>query len=926
MTHAEPVRDLGRLWPRVREGLATAVLGRLPDPPAELQLLRVNCEVAPAALRPLLEARRLVEAIVGEAKRRPDRAHPGRRRTLFGDTPERPTEAVVVDLWNQLARQPGARWVMVFDAVEQADEATLAALTQILRRPAEWMRLPLVLAFHCEPKGAAAELLAAVQARGADAVIRGDEAPGSEAPTIAWTSLPPEALRVLRAGALIGPGFEARIVAELLDLDPVAVLERLQQATDLGVPLEDRGQGRFSLPTAALSALSASLLPSLAQAWHRRLGRLLGARAAEQARKPPPPPDRRAKRAQIESPGEALVTEILDLSEDVVDLVMDGEEPAGDTKMSEGTVSAMSAEATPAEGAAGGDAKAVASGTAAQAAAGGEVATSDMSEGTGSEATASGEASAGAAEQAAAGGEAATSDMSSGTDAEAEERSASDVSAGTDGGAASAGSAGTSEQGTATARPDSGAQAVRRRKTEIAPSVWAHAPPVEPSAAPSGQQVRPLASRRRTQVFAGRAAALQPAEPPAPEAPVRAAPEPAAPASAAPEPVAPASAAPVRPEEQLIDEVRAAEHMRLAGEYEAAARHLCAAARKAADMGASQAAAQHAGNALSLLATLPPSAPRRALKVQALIELGRLQWLAAGYDFGFTLAQALATLESARAELDPDAPVDLAAELGQTIAGVCFDLGDPASLERALTELVAACKALEAAGDTLGANCLLNDQAAVLVRMGDPVRALQLLRASRQVFASPAPDDPIALREFAENEHLFARLPLHAQLRPGREEEGYAMGLDHALAAERAYRELGEARELARVWETMGRLELRRGRLEEAARRLEAAREAQTQLGDLAGLAHTSEALAEVRAQAGDAAEALTLLRDAVIHSRDKGTPLGLILIRRTFDAFAGRLAQQPEHAAGLQEVSILLSAGERELGLSQPAAVTAPA
>src|SRR5690606_33110817 len=103
---------------------------------------------------------------------------------------------------------------------------------------------------------------------------------------------------------------------------------------------------------------------------------------------------------------------------------------------------------------------------------------------------------------------------------------------------------------------------------------------------------------------------------------------------------APSRVVPTRLDDPLVDEARAAEHMRLAGEYDAAAQHLCEAARKAAEMGAPQAAAQHAHNALALLATLPASATRRLLRVQALIELGRLQWQSAGYELGFTLTQA----------------------------------------------------------------------------------------------------------------------------------------------------------------------------------------------------------------------------------------------------------------------------------------------
>ena len=142
------------------------------------------------------------------------------------------------------------------------------------------------------------------------------------------------------------------------------------------------------------------------------------------------------------------------------------------------------------------------------------------------------------------------------------------------------------------------------------------------------------------------------------------------------------------------------------------------------------------------------------------------------------------------------------------------------------------------------------------------------------------------------------------------------MGLDHALAAERAYHELGEARELGRVWETMGRLELRRGRAEPARLRLEAAAEVQTQLGDLTGLASTTEALSEALALCGRDAEAITLLRDSIVFNRDKGSPFGLTNNRRAYTALAGRLAGQPQHAAGLQEAAILLTAGERELGV----------
>jgi len=832
--------DPGRLWQRVRDRLATAVRGRLPDPPPELQLLRVSCEVAPAALRPLLEARRLTEAILGEARPKPpDRAKSLRRRTLFGEAPERATEAVLVELWNHLAQQTGSRWVVVFDAVEQADEATLAALTQIVRRQG-WLQLPLVLVFHGEPKEAAAELLLAVRTRDAAGVLRGEEPPTGEAQAIQWRTLPPEVLRVLRAGALIGPGFETRIVADLLSLEPLVVLELLQQATDLAVPLEDRGEGRFSLPTSALTALSTSLMPSLAQAWHRKLGRLLGARAGEEvaqarpSRPPLPPLPRREK-----MPSAAKVAEIIDLSEEVTDLTDE-------------------------------------SGLVAQVA-------NEMAAGTGAP-------------------EGAWGEVSAGTGAP----EGAEVSEGTGGGGA--GPADEVSEGTGPAIGGGPAWTVPAKGERVG------ALPQRPVAVDSPARV--VANNMSAETGGGGTPGWSPAR----RKTVFAAPAPGQGEAADPAGWgAPSRVVPARLEDPLVDEARAAEHMRLAGEFDAAAQHLCEAARKAAEMGAPQAAAQHARNALALLATLPASAGRRLLRVQALIELGRLQWQSAGYEFGFTLTQAQATLESARAELEADAPVELAADLAQAIAGVCFDLGDPRSLERAHAELVAAGAMLQTAGDATGAACLLNDQAAVLVRMGDPARALQLLRQSRKVFDPHADTDPVALREVAETEHLFARLPLHAQLRAGRELEGFAMGLDHARAAERAYRELGEVRELGRVWETIGRLELRSGRTEAAKERLDAAAEVQTQLGDLTGLAQTTEALSEVLMLLGRDAEAVTLLRDSVVFNRDKGSPLGLMQNRRSFTGLSERLAQRTELAGGLQEVAILLSAGERELG-TQPA------
>jgi tetratricopeptide (TPR) repeat protein len=641
-------------------------------------------------------------------------------------------------------------------------------------------------------------------------------------------------------------------------------------------------------------------MPSLAQAWHRRLGKLLGARAGEEAAagaRPARPPVPRAKARAFAVPGDTLAAEIIDLSAEVDDLAEEGAPdvhegmPEEASKLSEGTDTngdvrkdMPSGSATPAEpvgptlGPMPAQARPLARRKTMIAPA--RTPAADASKQAATEA--GGAAAAGPATQVAA-------EVGATTEAAAVTRAATEA---TTAAAAPAVAAEATTEAVAAPQAATEAAAAPQVATE-ADAVTQGAPEVVETATPT-----PVASvRTRTLVVA-----------PPPELPPEPEPE--------PEWSGPIAVVPARLDDPLVDEARAAEHLRLAGDFDAAAEHLCEAARKAADMGAPQAAVQHANEAMALLSTLPPSATRRHLRVSALIVIGRVQWQAAGYDLGFTLGQALATLDSARADIGADAPADLAVDLAQALAGVCFDLGDLRSLERALAELETAGKIMRAAGDEVGAACLLNDQAAVLVRLGNPGRALPLLKQSRQAFDARAGEDPVALRELAETEHLFARLPLSVTLRPGREQEGFEMGLTHARAAERAYHELGEARELGRVWETMGRLELRRGQLDAAKQRLESSLEVLTQLGDLMGLAQTTEALAELRAVTGADAEAVTHLRDSVVFNRDKGSPVGLMSNRQVFTALSERLAGQPQHADGLQEVAVLLGAGERELGI----------
>jgi tetratricopeptide (TPR) repeat protein len=345
-------------------------------------------------------------------------------------------------------------------------------------------------------------------------------------------------------------------------------------------------------------------------------------------------------------------------------------------------------------------------------------------------------------------------------------------------------------------------------------------------------------------------------------------------------------------------------------------------AREAADRGESQKAAETLQKALGQLGSKPTTAAHRRLRVLAQIELGRLQWQAAGPELGFTLSQALATLDAVRSEIDAADANDLAAELCQVIAGVCFDLGDMGSLARALDELAIAGRLLEAVGDTTRVARLLNEQAAVLMRMGETSRAKDLLRESRKVFQDRRTDDPVTVRELAETDHLTAWLPLYATMVAGREQDGYRLGHERAVAAEKAYRQLSDQRELARVWETMGRLERHMKRYDEATQHLAAAAETQKRLGDLTGLARSTEALSEVLALCGREAEAVGLLRDSVQWNRDKGSLIGLFFNRRAFTDLVVRLAGQSAHTAALGELAVQLGTAERQVELGRSRAL----
>src|SRR5690606_37031850 len=280
------------------------------------------------------------------------------------------------------------------------------------------------------------------------------------------------------------------------------------------------------------------------------------------------------------------------------------------------------------------------------------------------------------------------------------------------------------------------------------------------------------------------------------------------------------------------------------------------------------------------------------------------------------------TLDEVEHLLGPDAPLDLRTEIAQLVAGVCYDLGDIASLQRALDALTDAARSLMAAGESVLAARLLNDQAAVYLRAGDPVRANPRVPQSREIFDDlhrARPDDPTVITARAETEHLLARLPLHARLRPGREDDAFSLALGHARAAAEGYRRLGAQVELGRVAETMGRLETARGRHEHAAEHLGLALRTCRQLGDVIGLARSTAALAELYTAAGRPAEALGALRESVTFNVAKGSPLGLALNRRTLEQLRRAIASDPRTSAPLlravRELDDVLGQAETMLG-----------
>lgn len=889
------------VWDRARRGRHTVVLGStLPEAPPDMRVLRVSCDVPPTTLGPLLEARDRVERILGTSapfvEMARARVMTGLRRHLLGDLASVASDGTLVDVFNRFAALGPA--VLVLDTAEAADPASLDMLRHILGRPG-WLRLPLVVTMRAEPASASASALveAVRSASGDDAIVRPHAAEGAtpsvrSAPvssslmsSVDPRALPADVLRVLRALAIAGSGCEAALLAAVLEISEISVLDALQRAADAGVRIEDRGEGRFHLPQGTIDALRASILPSLAAALHRRVAAIL-----ERERPSTPPvqvPSLEPHADEGARPGNAWEVIQAEPPPQTMRLSNVEEPPRTESLPASDRVKVEAAPPVEAEQAAEHEAQLAAEREAPQAAEreDREAAQRAVDE---ARSAAAREAQLAAERAAQEAQDRAVEEAIARAALEAEEHAAREE-------AARAAEEAADEARRAHAARAEQEAAARRAADEA----------VEGAQRDLAEELHPTPVIRKP--FTGEVRPRGGASPARWLSPLA-----SEPVAAPNEPPTPAPARKARPA-RIEDDARAARHLAAAGDPEAAVERYFEAMQRAAAAAAYPQAVAHAQAALSLLDRLPASEARRLQRVQILLQAGRVLWHGAGPDDSFTLQGALRVLEAARSSVHAGDPADLLADVAVTIAGVLYDIGDVASLTRALEELANASRTLADDGKPQAAARLFNDQAGVHIRLGDPVRAAHLLTESRKIFEPASKADPIAAIEMAETDHLFARILLHVPARPGRESDALALGIDHALAAERAFRRLGAPREVGRVLETMGRLELRRGRLDRASERLTAAIQIQESMGDVVGLAQSTAALAEVLAASGQVREAVNLLADSIVLNFEKGSPLGIAFNRRA-------LAALSRHDAVRGDTAALLEAAERRLTLAEKA------
>lgn len=341
-----------------------------------------------------------------------------------------------------------------------------------------------------------------------------------------------------------------------------------------------------------------------------------------------------------------------------------------------------------------------------------------------------------------------------------------------------------------------------------------------------------------------------------------------------------------RPRMPADASARAAEHAAASGQSMQAAERYLMAARDAAKIGGHQRAIELVETALDLL---PPTSDSRELRIRALLELGRARWRAAG-GAGEGLEHALVPLETAHKLVRSGDAALLRADLLAMTASVSYDIGGAAQYARAIASLEEARQVLIDDGQTLEAARLLNDEAAIRVRLGDLEAAGRLLARSRDVFLRLAESDPVAMLELAQTDHQVARLALRAYRGP-EDREALAFGIERARAAEQHFAALGAERERGRAHETLGRLSWLVGDTEGARRFLANARELQLAGGDAVGLARTSAALSELLIGQGKSEEALRALDESIALNMATGSRQGLDYNRRGFEELVSTLS-----------------------------------
>jgi len=286
----------------------------------------------------------------------------------------------------------------------------------------------------------------------------------------------------------------------------------------------------------------------------------------------------------------------------------------------------------------------------------------------------------------------------------------------------------------------------------------------------------------------------------------------------------------------------------------------------------------------------PSDDPRQ----QGLAQLELARSLRARPGLGVRLTEAI---EAARQAVDllADAQVHELATAQVTLAHLLVEHGAPDSLDEALELVVAASRGLASSGEAEAAASLLNDQAEVWLKLGDPVRAAHLLDAAEDGLAGR--EDALANIERAETDHLLARLPLYAAAREGRQADALHAAMKRLDRAEAVYAQVGWADRQAHALDTRGRLLERLGQVEQAVVAMQQSAALYRRLGDGLGLARVTEGLASLWAHQGQPRRAVALLEQSTVLNLAAASPAGLAYVRRA----AEQLPQGP-HRAQLEQ------------------------